>query len=277
MTARTGRPARGLHEWPLVVFTSLAIVGSALLVSALMSLATGGAIPDVEPLVWRGVLLLGAGLVVSLAHLGRPWRAPIAIRRLGSSRLSAEVALAGVALGLAVAALALPSPHVALALAAIAAAGLLVSLGLVYSLPGQCAWQGAVVWTPLSIGLALAATFSAAFPLAPAAWRPAAAALLCADLVLLTLRMRRLAALPAGCRPAYPPLFEERGTLLNLRLALADALPLLLLLGGRPEAAAVILAVGVLVDRVQFYALAAQQTTEGEVARADEIIRFLKP
>ena len=264
--------AAGLGEdWPLAAFTALAVAGGGLVLSPLAALAGGVAPSLTAPLLLGGALALAAGLSVSLAHLGRPLRAARAVRQAGSSRLSAEALLALAALAAAVPALVLRSPAAAFAAAALAAA-FLVSLGLVYALPGQYAWRGAVRGTPLSMGASLALLSLAAVAGDAGTWRAAAVIALSADLVLFLFRVRRLATMPPWCAPAHPARFARRATLLLLRAALVDAVPLLLVLAGVPLAAAVVLAAGILVDRVQFYALAVRWTTESEIDHAEESI-----
>ena len=51
-----------------------------------------------------------------------------------------------------------------------------------------------------------------------------------------------------------------------------SGLPTLALVAGSPLAALSVLAVGVVVDRVAFYGLAAQRTTESEVRRVEALI-----
>jgi len=74
--------------------------------TALAPLAVGGlvgllAVPALRPapgIDWAAMVVLAAGLLallVSLLHLGRPWRAPLALLRLDTSWLSREVLLFG--------------------------------------------------------------------------------------------------------------------------------------------------------------------------------------
>lgn len=263
------------HEWPLVAFTTLAITGGGLLMTPALA---GPAAASATGLLGMGIALLGLGLLVSLGHLGRPRRSPLALARLGHSRLSAEVALAGVSLAAGTLALASDSPWLAAA-TALAAAAFLMSLGLVYALPGQPAWRGAGAASALVLGLGLGA-------LAVAATSPVSlpgsgvlglllGTVLAADLLCLAARWRRLAVLAhRAALVAHPRAFAERNRLLAARFLLADALPAALTVialadparaGAALAAAAAALAAGILVDRVAFYLLAAQETIEAEI------------
>ena len=267
------RAAEGLvAHWPLALFTWLAGVGAGLILTPLAALAAAGPISATRPLIWPGVLLLAAGLAVSLAHLGHPFRAPRAAVNLGRSRLSAEIVLALATAAGGAAALALPSWPLAAAAAGLLAAAFLVSLGLVYALPGQHAWRGPAAASPLSAALPLAALAFAALDGSGDTWRAVAPALLGAALALFAGRVRRLASMPPGHGPAHPALFRHRGLLLGLRFALVTLVPLLLTLSGWLLAAAAALAVGILADRVGFYALAVRHTMETGIADAEDAL-----
>ena len=274
---RTGESIPGagfFHEWPLVLFTTLAVCGAGLLATPLLSWVAAGTPAPAAGTVRFGALLLAASLVVSLAHLGRPSRAPLASGGLGRSRLSAEV-LAGVVAALLGATAALlpyvtPILDVATALAAVV---FLVTLGLVYALPGQQTWRGVVVWMPLTSGLGFGAVGLAAY------WGDALAAIgavaavgLAADTALLIVRRLALAWPRVPISPRYPAMFARLQALLLVRLALVDVLPGLCLVAGLRSAAVAAIGLGILVDRVSFYGLAAQQTTESEVERVEGIL-----
>ncbi len=272
-TATSQSPAGLFHEWPLVVFTTLAIVGAGLLATPLVAwLAADTPNLAVDAAPW-GSALLGAGLVISTAHLGRPLRAPLASQGLGRSRLSAEAVVAGLALLLGIATASLPHLSPALGLAAAAAAiALLVTLGLVYNLPGQQTWRGAVVWMPLTTGLAFSAVALIALRGATTVATGVAAAAVAADTALLLSRQRLLARPTIPLAPRYPSVFARRRPILAARLALVDALPACCLLAGLPEGAVGLLGLGILVDRVGFYGFASQHTTEAEVGRVEAVI-----
>lgn len=271
-SATTG--ASSFHEWPLVVFTTLAVIGAGLLATPLLSFVAAGTPAPAAPSVRWGALLLASGLAVSLAHLGRPLRAPLVSSGLGRSRLSAEVVAAVVATLLGATAAFFPyvSPilDIATALAAIA---LLVTLGLVYALPGQQTWRGVVVWIPLTSGLGFGAVgLAASWGEAVTAVGAVAAVALAADTALLIVRRLALVWPPAPLAPRYPTMFARLQTLLFTRLALVDILPGCCLLAGLRWTAVVLLALGILVDRVGFYGLAAQRTTESEVGRVEDVL-----
>ena len=191
------------HDWPLVVFTTLAILGAGLLTSPLFAARVGPS--AAAPLLLPGVALLAAGLVVSLAHLGQPQRAALALARVGRSRLSNEILLAGATLAGGVLAIVFPDLS---AITAFFAGAFLVALGLVYNLPGQLAWRGSLVASPLVLGagfgaLALAAKSDVSF----AGAAPVIAFCLAADATLLPAAAvsrgrRRHAAAPRPLRLA---------------------------------------------------------------------------
>jgi DMSO reductase anchor subunit len=275
MNTRSSDPAAdSFHEWPLVVFTTLAIMGAGLLATPLIAwLVSGTPAPAAGAIRW-GTLLLGAGLVVSLAHLGRPLRAPLAPLGIGRSRLSGEIVAAGLALLLGIVTATLPyvSPVLDLATAA-AALAFLVTLGLVYSLPGQQTWRGAVVWMPLTSGLGFAAVaLSGVWGGALVAVGAVAAVVLAADTALLIVRRMALVWPRTTLAPRYPSLFDRRQWLLAARFVLVDILPGCCLLGGLPKGAAGLLGLGILIDRLSFYGFASQHTTEAEVERMEGII-----
>jgi DMSO reductase anchor subunit len=275
MTTSVERPAASaFHEWPLVVFTTLAIMGAGMLTTPLLAWPIAGTpAPAADAMPW-GALLLGAGLLVSLAHLGRRLRAPLAPLGLGRSRLSAEIVLAGVALlfGAVSAVFHYLSPVLDVA-AAVAAVSFLVALGLVYSLPGQQTWRGAVAWMPLSGGLGFGAVALAGiWGGALVALGSVAAVVLAADAGLLILRRAAVVFPRTALAPRYPSLFARRQFLLAARFALVDILPGVCLLVGLPKGAAGLLALGILVDRLSFYGLACQHTTEVEVARVEGLL-----
>jgi DMSO reductase anchor subunit len=275
MIGEASRPAaHAFHEWPLVVFTTLSILGAGLLATPLFAWAIAGT-PAIaaEALPW-GALLLGAGLLVSIAHLGRPLRAPLAATGLGRSRLSAEVVLAGLALAIGGITAALPYVSPVLdVLTGVAAVSFLAALGLVYRLPGQHTWRGAVVWTPLSSALGFGAvSLAGIWGEALVAIGAAAAVALAADTGLLVLRRAAIDHPRMPTTPRYPSLHARRELLLGARLALVDILPGLCLFAGLPRGAAGVLALGILVDRLAFYGLASQHTTEAEIAHVESML-----
>jgi DMSO reductase anchor subunit len=275
MTTTSSHATPGaFHEWPLVVFTTLAIMGAGLLATPLVAwFAAGSTAPAAGAVRW-GVLLLGAGLAVSTAHLGRPFRAPRATVGIGRSRLSSEIVVAGITLllGIATAALRDAPPGLGFTTAA-AALAFLVALGLVYALPGQQTWRGAVAWMPLTEGLAFSlVAFGAIWNGPLVAIGVAAAGILAADAALLAVRRMSLTSPPTPLAPRYPSLFARRDLIFATRLALVNILPACCLLAGLPSIAAGLLGLGILVDRVAFYGFASQHTTEAEVGRVEQLM-----
>jgi DMSO reductase anchor subunit len=275
MTTTSSHPVAGFYrEWPLVVFTTLAIMGAGLLATPLaVWLVTGTTAPAAGAVRW-GALLLGAGLAVSTAHLGRPFRAPLASVGIGRSRLSAEVVVAAVALILGIVTALLPDGSELLGFATAAAAlAFLVALGLVYALPGQQTWRGAPVWMPLteSLGFSLVA-LSAMWSGRPVPIGVAAVGILAADAALLTVRRMSLTVRRTPLAPKYPSVLARRDPILVSRLALVDVLPPCFLLAGLPAVAAGLLGLGILLDRVAFYGFASQHTTEAEVLQVERIM-----
>jgi len=273
-TTTSHRDAGAFHEWPLVVFTTLAITGAGLLATPLIAWLAAGTTAPVAGAVRLGVLLLAAGLAVSTLHLGRPFRAPLAAAGFGRSRLSTEVVVASVALvmGIVNALLQQASPVLGFTAAA-AALALLVTLGLVYSLPGQQTWRGAVVWMPLTSGLAFSTVAFGAMWSGPlVATGMAAAGILAADAALLAARRMSLVRLTTPSAPRYPSFFARRDLVLVSRLALVDILPAGCLLAGLPTLAAGLLGLGILLDRVAFYGFASQHTTVAELQQVEQII-----
>jgi len=270
-----------VHEWPLVVFTSLATAGAGIVA--------------VQPLRWVlgtparagwnatgawGPALIALGLLVSVAHLGRPARFFQARRGVRRSALSNEVTLAGATVAVAAVAALVKDQSAAgvalLVLAAVLAAAFLVSLGLVYRLKGQRTWEGAAAAGPLVSGLALGAAVLAAGSVSPS-WPVVtlAAFVVGVDAGVFAVRWATLERLGPALWPARSPLFPWRHLILGLRLALFDILPVGLLVTGREAAAIAALAAGLAVDRLAFYLLAVQHTTEAEIARAERVIAEL--
>jgi len=78
----------------LVGFTALAPIA----VGGLVGLLVASSSRQAAGIDWAAIVVLVTGLlalVISLFHLGRPWRAPLALMRLASSWLSREVILFG--------------------------------------------------------------------------------------------------------------------------------------------------------------------------------------
>ena len=277
-TAASTPLARGhagaFHEWPLVVFTTLAVMGAGTLTAPLVAAVAARSSAAAEPVMLPGALLLAAGLLVSLAHLGRPGRAGLAAVRVGRSWLSTEVVLGGLAMlsGLLVGLRPHAMPTVTLT-AGVLAVLFLATLGLVYRLPGQQTWRGAVVFVPLTTGLGFGAlTLAAAWDGAVLSVGAVAAVILAADTVLFAVRRFTLAWPRRPFVPQHPSLYEQRNLLLAARFVLVAAVPGVLVLNGLPKGAAGSLGLGILLDRLMFYGFAAQHTTEAEIASVEDAL-----
>ena len=255
---------------PLVAFTSLAIAGAGLVSACALSQALQGYAP-----AWglaAGVILLAAGLLVSVGHLGRRRRAPLAVHGAGRSALSNEVLLAGAALGLAMVAGGLAWAG-GVSGGVVAAAGVvnalfLLSVGLVYRLEGQLTWQGFSVLTPLTGGLAFGAIVLGSLAGADGAMRwvlllPAI------DALVFSQRWRDISNIPYSAAMLASAWHLRRTQLLAARFFLLDAVPFFVLAVSPSPVAIVLAAIGLALDRIGFYALALQQTTEHEVASVE--------
>lgn len=289
-----GRPPRAFHEAPLVAFTALAVAGAGLGASRIVLGVTGhGAwgTPPGEALAVGALLVLGT--VASTLHLGRPGRAPLALRGLGRSALSVEVLALGAAVTGALLAAFAPAHGAVAVMAGILlpwlSMGVLLTLGTVYRLPGQVAWEGSAFLRPLALGLLFGMVVQVAAGSRDVGGMALGVFLMAwlADAFLLLAHFRRLEGARGGSQPSHPAPFARRRSLLALRLVLVDGVALLTLLLGSMEWAAspghrlawtlqimvVGVATGVLLDRFLFYALASRRTTEGEVGRVEDALR----
>lgn len=262
---------------PLVVFTGLAIAGAGLVAAAPVLWASVPAKVSTMA-VAAGVALQALALVVSLLHLGRKSRAPLAARRAGRSALSNEILMAGAALAASAALLALgwrePAPAAMRSLAGALCAGCLVAIGLVYRIPGQLTWMGPAALTPLSAGCAFGAVcIQALVPELDGVPR-AVVAILGIDAAIFLLRWQETAALDVSVVGRVAgPFWPRRHQWLFARFFLLDAVPLAVLLVWPTPVVIAVAATGLAIDRLAFYGLAVQHTTEREVERVDEEIR----
>ncbi len=266
---------RAMHEWPLVVFTALAIPAAGVFGARLIADWLHRLPQDADLAMPTATMALGAALLVSLAHLGGPLRAPLALRRAGRNMLATEVALATGLVLLGLASL-LPWLSEAATLAILRVAGmvsfgLLAAFGLVYFLRGRRPWRGPLVAVPATSGIAAGMVLIAAFASDGGPSGPA--------MVLLVLDLAVFAAgwmLPrypqAHFLPAHPAAFARRHLLIGTRLALVNIAPILLVATDLPRVAAAVLAAGLFVDRFTFYATTSVQSTEAEVARIESLI-----
>lgn len=261
---------------PLVIFTSLAIGGAGLAAaSAYFELVYRRSF---APAVAIGAALLGAGLVVSIAHLGQKQRAGLAVRGAGRSALSNEVLLAGLALASAAfaAGLDLADLH---ATAATAVAGalnalFLLAIGLVYRVRGQLTWRGFTTFTALTGGLAFGAITVQS--LAPAGGLFQGTLVLVAiDALVFLQRWRDLAGAITPSDMMADAWLARRDRLLGARFFLLDVVPAILLVVGPTPIAVAAAATGLIADRIGFYRLAVQHGTEREIAAVEAAIEGL--
>jgi DMSO reductase anchor subunit len=228
---------------------------------------------------WIAVILLAAGLSVSVLHLGKPTRLLLALSRGGRSRLSNEVILAGILLPAALAALLLRgrgmAEDVLWGLVAAASPALLIFVGWVYHLPGQLSWKGPAALSPLLLGTAFGAAAEAVLGEFSAAIMALAMGAIALDAAGFALRWIRLNWDAEAGMPAYPAIFQARRRLLFLRLLDANLLPAGLLLAEMPLAASFVLSIGIWAERYAFYALALKQTPEAEIAQVMRVLRSL--
>jgi len=270
-------PAERLGDYvPLLLFTAMALIASGLVVAAgaaHLLLPAGWSLT--RPLLVTALLLLTAGGAMAMLHLGRPWRAGMAVAAIGRSWLSREVGAVGVlavstTLALVIDLAGNPPPPVwgTIALAAATMGGLLTAMtvGKVYDLPAQAGWRGPAQWlTPPIATLLLASVLLAAAP-GGALLAGLAAALLGADALLLTLR---IAAARRRSRRGPAPTFARHARVLTalyvLRAALVPAAATSMLLGWH-AAAPVLVAVMLIIDRCCLYAGSARVTPSTEMA-----------
>lgn len=261
------------HHQPLVAFTSLAIAGAGAIAADAVVAIQGGPPRPVVPAI--GLALLAAGLVISLVHLGKRGRFPLAVLRIGRSRLSTEVVLgplvlAGGAASLATSAGSMPGQYGYWA-ATILALSFLAMVGLVYHLGGQLTWKGATALTPASAGMVVGMAMVDSFDRPPGAL-PYAILFVLVDAIVFMLRWRRVTALAVAGHTGEDSRFDRRHELLLGRLLLLDAIPFVLLTVSPSALVPLVAAAGLVVDRLGFYALGVQHTTEREVASIERVI-----
>jgi len=270
---------QAMHEWPLAVFTALAIPAAGVCAARPIVYSLGVTAP--RPVMTAAAGALVAGLAVSLWHLGRPARAPLAVRRAGRNALSSEVFLAAVVLALsALESAAHPAPPVRLALVSatgLAALLLLAVVGLVYFLPARRPWRSALVASPLALGLAAGVVALASAGVRAPLLVDLALALLAADAIVAAFGWTSQPARASGFDPVHPAVFERRRTLIALRFVTVDVVPAVLLLAGHAAAAGIVLGAGVFVDRLTFYGTVCARTTEAEIATIERVIAGSAP
>jgi DMSO reductase anchor subunit len=271
------------HEAPLVGFTALATMGCGVGAAHLLAVLIGAASLGLQrptAILLTGVL--AAALLLSLGHLGRPYRSPLALRGVGRSPLSHEVVALGAALGGGLAVAVLP-PSSSLAgwasgWTSLASLAVLLSIGLVYRLTHQYAWRGAAQvqplvqgtlwgWVGLEVGVG-----SPMDPSAEAAVHAATWILLAADAALFISRMVSARTAPRGAEPVHPGLYRRGRQVLWMRVVMGIALPAALLLLDAVGGVLLSLTLGVVLDRLAFYGLARRWTTEAEVASVEALL-----
>lgn len=158
-------------ELPLVIFTVLSQTAVGLVaVSAIRQHAAEGPAGSVRPEWMTAALLLIAGLVASLFHLGHPLGAPLAIKHLGRAWLSREALGIGVFTALVIIGFLTARGRVNAGLSFAAAAVGLIALfftGMTYSPPGFPALNNVLPFvffllTAAMVGAGFAAYFTPA-------------------------------------------------------------------------------------------------------------------
>ena len=145
------------REWPLVAFTLLAqgAIGAIVASAAswpLLSSALGAAVAvNVLRPTWEACFVaMVVAMAVSTAHLARPHRAVLALRNLGRSWVSAEVALAGMFVaclgGLSLPAISNTAVGAWLVASAVVGVAFLAAMARLYDLPARRAWSGPATW-----------------------------------------------------------------------------------------------------------------------------------
>lgn len=273
--------SRACHEWPLVLFSTLATAGAGLMASRVVLEVSGVVAPaNRQAIALASGALMAAGGAASLIHLGRWRRAPLASRRVGSSWLSTEAVLVVLTLLTTVAVAVRPggpaSPDLIAFNAGVLAVAVLIAIGCVYRLRGQVTWMGLAWMAPLVSGLVAGVVVHAATDAQawPRLW-PWLAVLVTVDVGVTLWRWRTVARVPRDCPPQHPAVFSARHVVMAGRLLAVSVLPVMLLASAQGVAAVVVLALGLLTDRIAFYGLAVQHTTESEIAWVEALIERL--
>ncbi len=261
----------------LTAFTLLAPFAVGALTGLLLTAQSpSDATPDAAALAVLAVGVLA--LAVSLLHLGRPWRAPLALRRIGASWLSREILFFGLFLILLGLYGLLPVLHVgAIALKVIGLAAVVIGLigtlltGEIYRLRSRPSWNHwlAVAAFPLGaiaagspFGFFVARHFAHEIEI-PAPIRVAVETALLLSLVVTFLRTTRREETAEGRRSRQLAL-GPFAWLLILRAATIMIALLLILAGGAMQFLAWIPALlGELADRVLFFQTAVPVTLRG--------------
>lgn len=293
-------PASPFHEVPLVVFSALVVAGAGLGGSPLVRWVFEGG-GGGSSLLWQSLsqasavaaaLALGSGTLLSLRHLGQPRRAWRALRGLGRSALSTEVAVVGGAFLSSLGAAVWPPTGFAGGLAGILAPLLcllaLLSLGWVYRFEHQYAWKGWAAWQPLVQGalwgwvasmLLSTVHYGGAAPgvasVSGAGGLPFWVLMALDTMVFWTRGVGEARDAGAGS-PTHPTLWEKRKAIWSARALFGTVLPLGAALGGWWGWVLVFLSVAVGVERFAFYALGRRWTPEGEVSLVGALAQPVK-
>jgi DMSO reductase anchor subunit len=262
----------------LAAFTALA----PLAVGGLVGLLETPALRPVHGIDWATMVVLSTGLlalIASMLHLGRPWRAPLALLRLDTSWLSREVLLFGlflIALGgyAILPVLKLGSPGLVLIGIAAALIGLAgtVATGATYRLHSRPSWDQwlSVASFPLGalstgslFGFFLARQFAGRPAVTALAWA-GAGFLLAASLVVSWLRSTRLRPeSPEGRLSRQLVLGPELGLLVVRVVAGVVALVMIGAGGGAQFLAWIPALIGEFADRVLFFKTVVPVTLRG--------------
>ena len=279
MTNNPGGFRRKFHEMPLVLFTTLAMTAGGIGIGrlALAALGAGGwGATAGEAAAVGGLLALG--IAFSTFHLGRPSRAGLALRRAGRSPLSNEVVVTGLTVVTGVVVVVFPEGQAVARFTSILlpllAALVLLTLGLVYRLPGQLAWPNLAVASPVVLGT----VFGLVLHWGWGTWEGGGTVLVVLlafwmlDLVVTVARGIGLEKAGKLGEPSYADFFSHRRASLGARILFVNILPPLALLMGWVPLAVPLLGVGILLDRLAFYGLSVERTTESEVERVEAVI-----
>ena len=227
-------------------------------------------------LLWAGAGLALAGQIISLSHLGRLNLLLKAVLGLGRSWLSREVILSLVfMLLIAVSAILISYLPASVWLVALAAFSALLglaavfSVGMVYHLPGQLGWRGvAQVLAPPVATVYLASSVTAGWTAEPQQWVPYLFwTLFALDLVLSLVRYIKfllLARFPHTI--VFPQLKPIAIAVFWARIGLANFAAALFFMS-TPSLIPLLVALGILLDRLFFYMGSAQATPEAEIRR----------
>jgi len=196
-----------MKEWRLMVFT-LAIQIACGLAAAATACELGcgpAAAGPMRPLAISIFPLTAAGIVFSMAHLGRPWASWRMLAGLGRSRLSVEILLTGVFTLLALAYSGLWWMRIAEwrvvlgAATSLAGAAAVVAAARVYTVPMQPVWNSG--WVSMSF-VGASALLGGLLPIVAVPWdgragaaRAFLAAMACGALLLFIAAWRMMAKL----------------------------------------------------------------------------------